>query len=108
MYLQSRNWKWLSVVLVACLFLIGTGCGASTSEVSDKASIVEEAKDRGVKHFKDKFQLDVVFTQSEVLDTSIADNVNLAGHVKGKADKKVSIIYNYKSWEVVDSIRPKE
>lgn len=54
-------------------------------------AVIEKAIEVGTNYFKDKYDLDVEFTEHQFQPSYVSDNVALNGHVKSEPDQKVYI-----------------
>ena len=109
MLILEKNKKGNLVTFFLSIPLLLAGSGSSES--SDQSQVESEeikkkAEILGKKHLADSYKLDVVFTEAEVFPSFINTMVNLKGHVVNDPEKKVAIMYNYQTWELIESIRP--
>ncbi|MFM9281305.1 hypothetical protein [Paenibacillus jiagnxiensis] len=63
---------------------------------TDKQALFNEADPFAVEYFKEKFNLEIVITDHELLPTMAVSEVSVIGHVKDHEDQKFILTYNYK------------
>lgn len=94
---MSRKLRLLFIVLATFVVLVSS-CSI-TYHVKNN-NIVKKATPIGLEYFKDKYNLTVKFTDSEVFPGYIRSKVVLYGYVKNDVDETVSITINYNTYEV--------
>ncbi|MBE7683387.1 MULTISPECIES: hypothetical protein [Paenibacillus] len=62
---------------------------------SEKQAYFTEAETEAIKYFKDKFELNVVITNKELLPEMALDSIALEGHVAEHEDQEFTISYDY-------------
>ncbi|WP_337035014.1 hypothetical protein [Paenibacillus illinoisensis] len=62
---------------------------------SEKQAYFTEAETEAKKYFKDKFELNVVITNKELLPEMALDSIALEGHVAEHEDQEFTISYDY-------------
>lgn len=89
------------------IFAILLGCEAAMKPEQEQAA-VQQAMATGTEYFKNKYHLETEWTEHQFQPESASSNVALYGHVKDKPEDKIYILINYKTFEVISSVHPKE
>lgn len=69
---------------------------------------VQQAMATGTEYFKNKYHLETEWTEHQFQPESASSHIALYGHVKDKPGDKIYILINYKTFEVISSVHPKE
>lgn len=67
---------------------------------SDKQAYFKEAEEEAVKYLKNKYELDVVITNTELLPEMALDSIAMEGHVMEQEAQKFTISYDYVDKEI--------
>lgn len=62
---------------------------------SEKQTYFKEAEEEAVKYLKDKYELDVVITNKELLPEMALDSIAMEGHVVEHEAQDFTITYDY-------------
>ncbi|OAB42282.1 hypothetical protein [Paenibacillus glacialis] len=99
--------KKVIIIILSFISIIGIlvgGCSVISS-VKNKEKM-EIALPISVKYIKEYYNADFVMTDYEVYPGYINSTISLYGYIKGHEDDDITIIYNYKTYEVIDIIGP--
>lgn len=111
MYLYRRGVV-LKKVFIIILFIIAVLALAvgycSNSKSKKEEIIVQKATVVGIKHFKDKYHIDVVFTSHQIQSGYTANRIALYGNVVDRSEEKVLVLINYRTYEVVTAQAPEK
>ncbi|WP_055105796.1 hypothetical protein [Paenibacillus ihumii] len=102
--------KGMRIFLIVCLsilILLVGGC-KSKEELKREEEIRVKAEQVGVNHFKEKYNVDVVFTRYDIMPSYISSTIYFEGHIKGEKDKEIDIFISYITYEVSSAGIPKE
>jgi hypothetical protein len=80
------------------LSVIFVGCGISKS---DESKIIEQAKQIGIEYFKKNYNIDVVFTEFDVMPRYVSSRVSMYGHVQGAEDETIFLMIDYRTYKIV-------
>lgn len=85
---------------LACIFyltvlstFILVGC--QEMKETDKQAYFKEAEEEAVKYLKNKYELDVVITNKELLPEMALDSIAMEGHVVEHEAQEFTISYDY-------------
>ncbi|MDT8978506.1 hypothetical protein RQP50_19940 [Paenibacillus sp. chi10] len=73
-----------------------------------KQAAVQQAMATGTEYFKDKYGLETEWTEHQFQPEHASSHIALYGHVKDKPEDNIYILINYKTFEVISSVHPKE
>lgn len=91
------------------IFAILIGCEAAMKQEQKRnEEAVQQALAIGTEYFKSKYDVEAEWTDHQFQPEYASNNVALYGHVKDNPDKKIYILINYKTFEVVSSVHPNE
>lgn len=89
------------------IFAILIGCEAAMKPEQEQAA-VQQAMATGTEYFKNKYHLETEWKEHQFQPESASSHIALYGHVKDKPGDKIYILINYKTFEVISSVHPKE
>ncbi|WP_222861017.1 hypothetical protein [Paenibacillus ihumii] len=89
------------------MILIVGGC-KSKEELKREEEIRARAEQVGLKHFKDTYNLDVVFTGYKILPLYVNSTIFLKGYIAEEEEKKVDVSIDYMTYEVTSAGLPEE
>ncbi|MFI2856536.1 hypothetical protein ACH6EH_05300 [Paenibacillus sp. JSM ZJ436] len=74
-----------------------SGNEMSAEEISSETR--QQAESSAIRYLKDQYNLDVEITDAKLMPSTVADKVNLEGHVTGKPEQSFKISVNYNTQE---------
>lgn len=96
----------LLLIFLSILILIVGGC-KSKKELKREEEIRAKAEQVGLKHFKDNYNLDVVFTEYKILPLYVNSTIFLKGYIaEEEEEKKVDVSIDYMTYEVTSAGLP--
>lgn len=67
---------------------------------SEKQAYFKEAEAEAVKYLKNKYELDVVITNKELLPEMALDSIAMEGHVAEHEEQEFTISYDYEDKKI--------
>ncbi len=95
------------IVFFSILIVLVGGC-KSKEELRREEEIRVKAEQVGVNHFKENYNVDVVFLEYDIMPSFVSSTVWFKGYIEGKKDKEVSIYISYITFEVSTASIPRE
>lgn len=89
----------LLLIFLSMLVVLVGGC-KSKKELKREEEIRARAEQVALKHFKDNYNVDVVFTENNLRPAYINTTISFQGHIEGMEDEKIYILIDYTTYEV--------
>lgn len=103
-----KNILFTGFLFLMFVFLIGCGAQMKQPAEGQRQAEVDKAKSVGTQYFKDEYGMEVEWTRHEFQPEYVSDNLALYGHIHGEPDQEVYAQVNYKTFEVISTVRPEE
>lgn len=84
-------------------FIILSGCMSG-----EQKNILQKAEEASLMYFKEKYGIDVEFTDHKFIPADLSHTVSLIGYVKGNKDQEIFTIVDYDTYEVKTGSVPDE
>ncbi|WP_110931540.1 hypothetical protein [Paenibacillus bouchesdurhonensis] len=102
-----KNTKILVFLFFSLLIVLVGGCKGK-EELKREEEIRAKAEQVALKHFKENYNVDVVFTEYNIRPSYVSSTIFFRGHIEGKEDEKIHIFISYITYEVSSAGIPKE
>ncbi|OPG95536.1 hypothetical protein B2I21_26060 [Chryseobacterium mucoviscidosis] len=75
---------------------------------NEKKEIIQKAQVASQTYFKEKYGIDVEFTDHKFIPADLSHTVSLTGYVKGNKDQEIFTMVDYDTYEVKTGSVPDE
>ncbi|WP_454191057.1 hypothetical protein [Paenibacillus sp. Marseille-Q7038] len=82
----------LYLTTILSIFILG---GCQNIKESDKQTYFKEAEEEAIIYLKNKYKLDIVITNKELLPEMALDTIAMEGHVVEQEAQEFTISYDY-------------
>lgn len=103
-----KNFLFTGFLFLMFAFLIGCGAQMKQPAEEQRQAEADKAMAVGTQYFKEKYGLEVDWTRHEFQPEYVSDNLALYGNVHGKPDQEVYAQVDYRTFEVISTVRPEE
>lgn len=93
------------LLIIGMIGLILGGCNRMNNQEKETVRLSQEAADA---YFKEKYGVEVEFTDHKVSPPDLASTVGFNGHLKDQSEKKVFVLVNYEDYSIEAASVPED
>ncbi|WP_110931535.1 hypothetical protein [Paenibacillus bouchesdurhonensis] len=104
---RMKGQRMLLFIFLSILVLLVGGCKGK-EELKREEEIRAKAEQVALTYFKEKYNVNVVFTEYSIRPSYINTTIWFDGYIEGKLDEKLNIIIDYVTYDVNNAGIPKK